>query len=244
MDGSDRTIADRITAAAAELSTTSSLEETADAVARATLVSIPGFEHVGVSIRHRDGRIETVAGTDQLVWDLDAAQYELNEGPCVRAIDDEPAVVVVDHARRDQRWPRFLPVALKRGVRSQLAVQLPVEKGGMGGLNLYSTSSDEISEDAVHAAELFATHAAIALGHARQTDQLNQALISRKTIGQALGILMERYHLDEDRAFQFMVRVSSTGNIKLRDVAQEIVSTTEDEYRRSRPRGGRNTPVT
>jgi len=229
MSSSDFTIAEVITAAAAEVNTSRSLEDTLEAIARATLVSVPGFDHVGVSIHHRGGRIETMAGTDQLVWDLDAAQYELDEGPCVQAIREQ-RVVVVDHARHDQRWPRFTPIAAKRGVRSQLAVQLFVEDERLGGLNLYSTSSDEVAEDAVRSAELFATHAAIALGHARHDDQLNQALTSRKAIGQALGILMERYQLDEDRAFQFMVRVSSTGNVKLRDVAQEIVTSTDDRY--------------
>ena len=70
---------------------------------------------------------------------------------------------------------------------------------------------------------LFAMHAALAMGRRRQIEQLNEALHTRKVIGQAIGIVMERYELDEDRALQFLVRVSRTGNIKLRTVAQEIV---------------------
>lgn len=73
-------------------------------------------------------------------------------------------------------------------------------------------------------AELFAARAAIALGNARERENLNQALHSRKVIGQAVGILMERYAMNEDRAFAFLVRVSSHANIKLRDVAQELVN--------------------
>ena len=69
------------------------------------------------------------------------------------------------------------------------------------------------------------------LGHAQQEDQLNQALQSRKVIGQAIGILMERYRIDADRAFQFLMRASSSSNIKLRDVADEIVSTSIERYR-------------
>jgi AmiR/NasT family two-component response regulator len=85
----------------------------------------------------------------------------------------------------------------------------------------------------VHAAELFAVHASIALGHAQQEHQLNQALSSRKVIGQAVGILMERYQIDQDRAFHFLMRVSSTSNIKLRDVAHELVTTTDTAFRPS-----------
>ena len=88
---------------------------------------------------------------------------------------------------------------------------------------MYSTSGDQVDPDVQHLAELFATHAALALGRARQDEDLQTALGTRKVIGQALGIVMERYQLDEDRAFQFLVRVSSQGNVKLRDIAQEIV---------------------
>ena len=74
--------------------------------------------------------------------------------------------------------------------------------------------SDEIDPEAEQIADLFATHAAIALGNARERDTLNQALASRKTIGQAIGIVMESYGTDQDKAFAFLVRASSTSNIK------------------------------
>ncbi len=101
----------------------------------------------------------------------------------------------------------------------------------MAGLNLYSTEHDEVEPASADTAQLFATHAAIILGHAQQEDQLNQALASRKVIGQAIGIVMERYRVDADRAFQFLLRASSSSNIKLRDVAQEIVTTSTERYR-------------
>ena len=97
----------------------------------------------------------------------------------------------------------------------------------MGALNLYSTSQEEIDPDAEHVAELFASHAAIALHQAREVEHLNQAMESRKVIGQALGIVMERYELDETRAFAFLLRASSTSNIKLRDIAAQLVEDTQ-----------------
>ena len=71
----------------------------------------------------------------------------------------------------------------------------------MGGLNLYSTATDEISEDARDIADLFATHAALALGHARHRDDMSQALESRTLLGQATGLVMARYHLTAQAAF-------------------------------------------
>lgn len=219
-----------ITHAVEEINESRSLQETLDAIVRATKVSVPDFEHVSISVRHRDGTIETKAGSDQLVWELDAVQYDLHEGPCVDAIEHEP-VVVVQNARREQRWPRYIPAAVEKGVRSQVGVQLFAQGKHIGGLNLYSTENDEVDQDSVETARLLATHAAIMLGHAQEEHHLNQALQSRKIIGQAIGILMERYRIDSDRAFQFLLRASSTGNIKLRDVAEELVTTSIESYR-------------
>jgi hypothetical protein len=93
----------------------------------------------------------------------------------------------------------------------------------IGGLNLYSTEADEIDPDVAHGAELFAAHAALALGFARRKEDLNTALASRKIIGQALGLVMAEFTVDEDQAFAYLRRVSSVTNVKLRDVAAKIV---------------------
>ncbi|WP_346007893.1 ANTAR domain-containing protein [Janibacter terrae] len=100
----------------------------------------------------------------------------------------------------------------------------------LGGLNVYATTTDHIDPDVVHTAELFAAHAATALGHARREDQLNEALATRKAIGQAIGLVMERYQITEDHAFQFLVRVFTTSNIKMRDLAQELIDTANATY--------------
>jgi GAF domain-containing protein len=167
--------------------------------------------------------VETKAATDPLVWELDHLQYTVDEGPCLSALRETPVVVVPD-LRREQRWPRYLSSALRTGLRSQMAVRLSVgDQATLGGLNLYSTIRDDIAPEAQELATSFATHAAIALHQAREIANLHDALESRKVIGQAIGIVMERYQLNEDRAFAFLVRASSYGNVKLRDVAQELV---------------------
>ena len=222
-------IRDALTQAARLLHSPLSVDETLDAIVHAAQSTVPGFDHVGVSITHRDGEIETRAGTDPMVWELDSLQYQLREGPCYDAIT-EHEVIVVEHARHTQRWPRYMPRAADRGLRAQLAVGLYEDGDSLGGLNLYATGSDTVDDDAVHIAELFASHAALALGRSRAERQLNEAIGSRQTIGQAIGIVMERYELDSHRAFQFLVRTSQTGNVKLRDVAIELVRATEEKY--------------
>lgn len=207
---------------ARELSTPRHLDAALDSIIYAARASLPGVNHVGVSLSHRDGKVETVAATDQLVWDLDNLQHELGEGPCLDAIWQTP-VVRVDNARHDQRWPRYIPRAVERGVRSQLALRLYADDDTIGGLNLFSTETDSIPAEVQEAAELFATHAALALGRVRHEEDLNSALLTRKVIGQAVGIVMERYALNEERAFQYLARVSQQSNVKLRDVAAELV---------------------
>ena len=202
--------------------------ETLDAVVHATRTSLPEFAHVSVSMKGRNGSFQTAAGTDHLAFALDAVQYDLGEGPCVEAVDHEPVVVV--RMRHEQRWPGYVAEALARGVRSQVAVRLFTGHQHVAGLNLYSTEHDEVDDTAAQTARLFATHAAIIVGRAQREEQLSDALATRTLIGQAIGILMERYRIDADRAFQFLVRASSSSNIKVRDVADEIVASSTESY--------------
>ena len=163
------------------------------------------------------------------MWELDALQYGLREGPCHDSIKDG-GVTVVEHARHEQRWPRYMPQAAQRGLRAQLAIGLYHDDETVGGLNLYSTESDTIDADAVQIAEMFPSHAALALGRSQYESQLGEALATRKVIGQAIGIVMERYQVDEDRAFQFLVRASRSGNIRLNAFARELVEGTNQKY--------------
>jgi GAF domain-containing protein len=204
----------------------SSLEDTLQRIAEVARDSVPGFDQVGISTLHKNGKVETRAATGDLVHILDDLQYSLDEGPCVETLH-HAGVVVAPDIRHDQRWPRYVPEAIKHGLRSQLAVKLYLDdEGTIGGLNLYSTTSEEVDPEAEPIAELFAIHAAIALGNATQRATFNAGLQSRKVIGQAIGILMERHQMDEDRAFAFLVRASSHGNRKLRDIAQGLVNQT------------------
>lgn len=198
------------------------LDTTLLSIVDAAAASLPGIEHAGISIAHRDGRFETLASTDALVRDLDTLQHDLGEGPCVHAMEAD-RVVVVNHLRHEQRWPRFVPRAADLGLTAQMGLVLHADDHARGGLNLYSTQIDVIDPDVQHLAELFAAHAALALGFVRRDEELHDALTTRKTIGQALGIVMERYEVDEDQAFGYLRRVSSTTNVKLRDVAAELV---------------------
>jgi hypothetical protein len=105
-----------------------------------------------------------------------------------------------------------------------LSFQLYVEKDNLGALNLYSYRPDAFDDESEHVALMFASHAAVAFADAQRIDQLNHKAATRDLIGQAKGILMERYNINADRAFAVLVRVSQHNIRKLRDVAEELVS--------------------
>lgn len=202
--------------------------ETLEGIVYTAQAAVPGFDHVGVPVaparrRRTRPRIETLAATDALVNELDDLQWSLDEGPCVDALREEP-VVVVEHARHAQRWPNYVPAAARVGLRAQLAIRLYADQSGVGGLNFYSLAAETVDPLAPVIGELFATHAAIALGRAREIEGLHEALASRKLIGQGIGIVMERFGLDEDRAFEFLLRTSQQSNVKLRKVAEDLVA--------------------
>jgi GAF domain-containing protein len=215
-----------MTSAARAINTPLSLSGNLSLIAETARLSLPGCDAVGISTVDKEGRPRPRAGTSQLVWDLDRLQYRLQEGPCVDSMTNTgPAAVEAPRIRHDVRWPLYAPQAFERGVRAQLAVKVYLDAGGtVGGLTMYSLGTEEIHPEAAGIAALFAAHAALAVSNAREVDSLNEALRSRKAIGQAIGILMSKYTLDEDAAFGFLLRTSSLANIKIRDLAAEMVA--------------------
>jgi GAF domain-containing protein len=212
----------------------SETEDVLRAIVLAARDTIPGVEHVGVTVAHRNGKIETVAATSPLVYQVDDLQYRLREGPCIDALAGR-TVSTSDDLATDGRWPRYAPVATGLGIVSQLGVELFDEERTTAGLNLYSSQAHAFSADTVQIASLFAVHAAHALGRRLAEQQLTEALSTRKVIGQAVGIVMERYQLSEQQAFTFLVQASHDSNTKLRLIAAQLV---DDVDRRGASRQG------
>lgn len=218
----DDVLAEAFAHAARRLTAMSSLEGTLTEIVRSARLSVPGADHVGVTLLHRDGRLETLAATSDRVLELDSLQYDLGEGPCVDAVDADTIVHVPD-VLGEGRWPTYTAEAGRRGLRAQISVRLCDDRHGCGGLNIYSEQPHGLDGSSAQAADLFAAHAALAMSKARAIDQLQQGLGSRQRIGVAVGLLMHRYSMPEESAFAFLVRASSHGNVKLRDVASEVV---------------------
>ncbi|MGO4257422.1 GAF and ANTAR domain-containing protein [Marmoricola sp. RAF53] len=183
-------------------------------------------DYAGVILIRTEGKIETAAATDPLIAKLDAVQGELGEGPDVTIVSDVLSVMVPD-TRAETRWPRWCRIVADSGIRSMLGVRIHTHQAVVGSLNFYSTRPDAFEVEDQEVAHVLARHAAVALRSRLKIENLGKALDSRKLIGIAQGILMERYDLDIDQAFGVLLRYSQQQNVKLRLIAQTIVDTRE-----------------
>jgi hypothetical protein len=207
------------------------LDATLSQITAAAVALIPDAAMASITVRHGD-RLETVDATDRGVFSLDAAQYTLREGPCYDAATDAVHVTAPDLAS-DPRFPDYGARAVEAGINAQAAFRLFERSGGVqGALNLYSAKPGAFA-DLGDTAVLFRSQAAVAIAYAHEVSSLNEALETRTTIGQAMGIVMERYHLNDERAFAFLTRLSQHRNVKLRRVAEEIVAEAKDSSDRA-----------
>jgi GAF domain-containing protein len=204
---------------ASELAQQPDVDQTLNGITRLAQESL-ACDYAGIHLV-RGRHIDTAAATDPIIEKADRLQSDLGEGPCLSAIWDHGVYVVHDTAA-DERWPRFAPMAAELGLHSVLSVQLATGDGELGALNLYSREVRRFEPDDVAEAVVFAQHASLALSSARRESNLVAALDSRHLIGQAQGILMERFDLDAAQAFAVLRRYSQDNNVKVRDVAAEL----------------------
>jgi GAF domain-containing protein len=191
----------------------------------ATVIEVPGAQYAGIS--QVSGKVfATTAASDELIERLDQLQYETGEGPGLDAARRHQTLRC-DDLGTETRWPRFAPQAAKLGVRSVLSFQLFVRDESIGALSLYSARPAAFDSASESTGILLASHAALAMAAARTQAGLLTAMDSREIIGQAKGILMERYKIRGVEAFGLLVASSQAMNRKLRDVAEHLVATGE-----------------
>jgi GAF domain-containing protein len=209
-----------------------SMDSLLQTVADLTKQVMPGNPEASVCLLVRD-RPTTIVSTGQLATELDETQYDRGHGPCLHAARSGELTEIAD-TRAETRWPDYLPRAVEHGNLSSLSVPLAIdgEQQVTGALNIYARRPDAFDADSRSVATRFAPYAAVAAGnlHAYQSardmaENLQLALESRAVIDQAKGILMERYKLTADRAFQLLARVSMDNNRKVRDLADDLVHT-------------------
>jgi hypothetical protein len=185
---------------------------------------VPGAKYAGLSLVGRDGSVETPAYTHKYALMLDDIQRRRGEGPCLAAW--EHSVLRIDDLPAEGRWPRYRRDAIaETPIRSILSLQLRLfaEAKHVGALNLYAESTHVFDDDSVELGLIFATHTALVFNIVRRDEQFKSALASRDIIGQAKGMIMERFNVDAAQAFELLKRLSQTSNAPVAEIARRLI---------------------
>ena len=206
------------------------MEATLGQIVAAAVDTVPGIDAGSISLTRR-GQVETRQPTTEVIGKLDDTQSELSEGPCIDALEELPetgVVIACDFAGEEDsaRWPRFAPRAVAAGYRALISTTLSTGTGPRAALNLYSATPNAFDESTRATAALFGVQAALLLYGTDTASHLQQAVDSRDLIGRAKGILMERFTIDDESAFQMLVKSSQDTNMKLTAVARWLTEST------------------
>lgn len=190
-------------------------------IVHAALELVPHAAEASISLITGRRTLDSRAASSDLPRKVDALQSETGQGPCLDATYEKRVVSVPDLSS-DSRWPAFSRPAFDLGARSMMSFQLFVNGDHLGALNLFGRDIGVFDAESERIGALVAAHAAVAVAGSQQVSQLTQALDTRDLIGQAKGILMERYKITAQQAFLLLSRASSEMNIKLHDVAEQL----------------------
>lgn len=211
---------------AAELNQDAPPEELLDQVLQVATRLVPGAEDASIALV-ADGELRTVAVAGDMAVAADDIQRALGCGPSRKVITEGRVLRIAD-VLSDPDWPEFGVQAAEVGVRAVLACPLPMPRQRPGALTLYSSEPAVFDAAAELVVPVFAARAAIAAAYADKVTNLQRAIESRQTIGQAIGILMERHRLTHKQAFDVMVTASQESHLKLRDIAMRVIETGEE----------------
>ncbi|TDW21372.1 GAF and ANTAR domain-containing protein [Kribbella kalugense] len=207
---------------AVELHDAPGVDETLDAVVQFA-IKAENCTYAGVALAVRGGRAEIGAITDPVVETMYRVQIDAGEGPMLAALSGD--MIAVPDVATDGRWLRWQTAAVEARIGSVLHVPMRVSDRITGVLSLYNTQPNAFTVDDEAIAHILARHASVAVATARHEVSMNHAVDARKLVGQAMGILMERFDMNGDQAFAVLRRYSQDTNTKLRDVAQQLVET-------------------
>ena len=197
-------------------------------VATYAVQAIPGADGAGLTLLEQD-RSNTIVATAEFVSEIDAIQYGIGEGPCIRAAA-EGQPVLSGSLGGDPRWPRFGGRIARMGVHSVVSLPLVTPDAVVGAMNVYAHGKNVFDERAAELGMIFAAPAAIAVQNAhalaqtrRLAEQLQSALESRGVVDRAVGIMMSRSGGTEAEAMERLRELSQTKHRKLVLVARSIV---------------------
>jgi hypothetical protein len=198
--------------------------EVYQAICETAVAALGPVHHASLMIC-ANGRFSTAAATDDVARRIDAAEREIGSGPCHDAIVDEVPQLDAD-LTDGSTWPALAAFVLEHTpVRGMAGFRMVVDRRKVGALNLFSDNAGELST-CLPQATMLAAFASVALaavaGH-EEAAGLRRGLLSNREIGKAVGLLMAFHKISDDEAFEMLRKASQDMNVKLAEVAREVV---------------------
>jgi GAF domain-containing protein len=201
------------------------------------LARVPGCDSCSVWLVERFGRITSTVASDSLAEELERLQLASDEGPALDAARTGRPYRV-DSISDDRMWPGFASRAADLGLVASHSLPLVAYDRVVGVLTMYSFAGPSAGSDE-QAGEVLALLAGVAVANALAWNEgrsvlhdLRDALAWRDRVGQAKGIIMARDGCSADAALDVLRIISQNRNMKLRELARDIVESVE---RASRP---------
>jgi GAF domain-containing protein len=217
-------LAQRLTVLARDLQRLSTPQEVMDHLVTTVVRMVPGAEDATITVAQQRKTARPAASSSDRARLFDVLQSETGQGPCLDALFEQETVRVDDLAT-DGRWPELSARVEQLGARSMVCFQLFVTGTTLGSLDVLATGPAAFGDESERVGLLFASHAAVALADAQQVETVRAALVNRDLIGQAKGILMERFKITAEEAFLLLAKASQDSNRKLSDVADDLTHT-------------------
>ena len=214
-------LAQRMTVLARDLQRFSAPQEVLDHIVVAVVKMIPGAEDATITVAQQRRSARSAAASSDRARLFDVLQSETSQGPCLDALFNQETLRVDDLAT-DQRWPQLSARVEELGARSMLCFQLFVTGDTLGSLDVLATAPAGFNDESERVGLLFAAHAAVALADAQELEEVRAGLVNRDVIGQAKGILMERFKITGDEAFALLVKASQQTHRKLHVLAADL----------------------
>lgn len=189
---------------------------------------IDGCDHASLMMRRKD-TVVTAAASDEIAARIDALEQTLGEGPCLDVLDEsEPAQHICADLTTGSKWPELAArIVGETEVRGMAGFRIRQDGHKVGALNVFSDTADALTETSLDQAVMltaFASVAIAALDRGEEAATLRRGLESNREIGKAIGLLMAVHHIDDDQAFAMLAKVSQEMNIKLAEVATQVIA--------------------
>jgi len=186
---------------------------------------VDGCDHASLMLR-RQQRFITVAATDEIARRVDELERTFQDGPCIDAILEEVPQIQSDLTTTSD-WPELATEIVRTTpVRGAAGFRIVVGDQKVGALNLFSDQPGSFTEASADQGMILAAFASVtlaAMGSQHRAESLAKGLDSNREIGKAVGLMMAFHKISDDAAFQILRKASQDMNLKLTEVARQVV---------------------